>query len=145
MYGFVSNPHQPTFVNTREQLGNTIIQQYFSRLVNMKSHNLCTKLTPPQGYDKLLGLGLTFCLQSRHPTQNFESSFIRFRKDIRTKYLFTNDTDNVDINKKIYIKNPDWTPEIASQELEKAITKMEKTLNHAAKLNQHQFTTNLTK
>ena len=111
----------------------------------MKSHNLCTKLTPPQGYDKLLGLGLTFCLQSRHPTQNFESSFIRFRKDIRTKYLFANDKVNVDINNKIYIKNPDWTPEIASQELEKAITKMEKTLNHAAELNQHRFTTNLTK
>ena len=56
MYGFVSNPHQPTFVNTREPLRNTIIQQYVSRLVNMKSHNLCTKLMPPQGDDKLLGL-----------------------------------------------------------------------------------------
>ena len=145
MYGFVSNPHQPTFVNTREPLRNTIIQQYVSRLVNMKSHNLCTKLMPPQGDDKLLGLWLTFCLQSRHHTQKFEPSFKCFHKDICTKYLFATDTVDVDIKNKIYIKTPGWTPEIASQELEKAITKMEKTLNHAAKLNQHWFTTNLTK
>ena len=92
----------------------------------MTSHNLCTKQTPPQGYDRLLGLGLTFCLQSRHPTQNFKPSFKHFRKDTHIKYLFTDDTVDIDIKNKIYIKTPDWMPEIASQELEKVITKMEK-------------------
>lgn len=111
----------------------------------MKSHNLCTKLTPPQGFERLLGLGLNFCIQREHPTKNYKESFERLRKDLRTRYLFKDHIDNPDFNKKIYIPSPDWEPNLASKELENAIDNMENTLEN--KLSHHKYfaTTNMTR
>ena len=85
-FGFYADIRKNKWENAKEQLGKKLIQQYFSRIENKATHNLCTYLTPPKNVKNLLGLGLTFCVQPKHPKDNFSESFERFKYDVRTKY-----------------------------------------------------------
>ena len=86
---------------------------YFNRLKTNSYHNLCTKLTPPDGIGLLLGLGLKFCIQSRRPNSiSIDNTINRFTRDIRLKYIFAGqEEENVHqkntFNNKLYIKS-DW-------------------------------------
>ena len=76
-YGYVADPSITKWENAKILLGETLIQQYFSKIENRAAHNLCTILTPPQNVEKFLGLGLNFCIQKRHPLKNFDKSIER--------------------------------------------------------------------
>ena len=77
MYGFAADPKLTKWENAKNRLSNMMIQQYFSNISNKTTHNLCTYKQPPKNIEKLLGLGLNFCIQKRHPNKNFEKSFER--------------------------------------------------------------------
>ena len=69
-YGYVANPDKTNWENAQEIIGNKKVAAYLSELKNMSSHNLCTHLKPPHGYNELLGLGLNICFMDRHPAPN---------------------------------------------------------------------------
>ena len=95
MYGFAADPQLTKWENAKNRLSNMMIQQYFSNISNKTTHNLCTYKQPPKNVEKLLGLGLNFCIQKRHPIKNFEKSFERMRYNVRTKYFFRNEEKGV--------------------------------------------------
>ena len=144
-FGFYADIRKSKWENAKEQLGKKLIQQYFSRIENKAAHNLCTYLTPPKNVENLLGLGLTFCIQPKHPKNNFSESFERFKYDIRTKYCFKDSNDNDEYEKKIYIKSDKWDPPDACGEIEDDIIEMEKELDNAIRKNKYRHSTNLTR
>ena len=117
MYGLAADPKLTKWENAKKHLSNTMIQQYLCKISIKTTHNLCTYKQPPKNVEKLLGLGLNFCIQKRHPIRNFEKLFERMRYNIRTKYFFQ-DQEAGEYEKKIYLKSPDWIPPFASYEIE---------------------------
>ena len=124
---------------------------YFNRLTTNSYHNLCTKLTPPDGIGLLLGLGLKFCIQSRRPNNiSIDNTINRFTRDIRLKYLFAGqEEENVHqkntFNNKLYIKS-DWQPPQAETDIENRIDNFkEELMNIRNSINSNTKTsTNLT-
>ncbi|KAL3791711.1 hypothetical protein ACHAWO_009969 [Cyclotella atomus] len=97
---------------------------YFSQ-PKSKAIFIFTNKTLPSGTISLLSNGLKFCLRASKPTNNIEKSIKRFQEDVRTRYfvqevLRDNDNDN-DFNPKLYIKNPEWDPPTASEEIERSL------------------------
>ena len=60
VFGFVSNPDLPPWLNTSSYLKNIPPLKCFNRTASDSYHNLCTLLQPPVNCDELLGLGLNF-------------------------------------------------------------------------------------
>ena len=87
----------------------------------MNSHNLCTNLEPPFGFEDLLGLGMKFCLCVDPPPTHLEVSTERFNRAIRIQghLRASKDTGGVEnsedeeYNPKIYIQST-WQPPLAS-------------------------------
>ena len=77
----------------------------------------------PPGSKSLLGLGLKFCVKTKHPTNKLEDTIKRFEKDIRTKDWLRREQpeDDETFNPKIYLRNPMWEPPDAVDEVEEAL------------------------
>ena len=66
-FGFIANPSYSKWENATNILRNTPISKYYNKTNNLAYHNLCTRLTPPNGIGSLLGLGLKFCIKTMRP------------------------------------------------------------------------------
>ena len=63
----------------------------YSHSTNMKCHNLCITIQPLHNMAKLLGLGTTFCIQSKSLNyKNFTSMIERFKQDVRVRHCANN-------------------------------------------------------
>ena len=95
-------------------------KDYFGRINKMAYHDLSTTIKPPENIGKLLGLGLKFCIQSRRPDKaSITEGMARMRRDVRLKYIFTEDNEDpidteYDYNPKLYIKSK-WNPPPANK------------------------------
>ena len=74
-------------------------------------HNLCQHSKPPAGIERLLWLGLKFCIQKPVPKPDITKSFERFRRSVRIIDAFKDEFDTGDYNPKIYIPNDDFEPD----------------------------------
>jgi hypothetical protein len=95
---------------------------------NLKVHNLCRDPSDPSGIParllQILGLGLGFCVSLRRsPTEN-PIDFERLCRDIRTQCVL-GDLSNPDYNPKLFVQNPDWKPDLATPEIELALSSFE--------------------
>ena len=99
--------------------------EYQALLKNMKFHDLTTFRKAPAGLGKLLGLSLSFCLQSPRPNQDIDLMMSRLRDDVRRKAFFCGQPENENnYNPKIYIKS-DWKPPEANEEIEDRLDRFE--------------------
>mmetsp|Transcript_64736 Transcript_64736/g.76653 ORF Transcript_64736/g.76653 Transcript_64736/m.76653 type:complete len:227 (+) Transcript_64736:820-1500(+) len=152
-------PIQPQTVPTTQppeqelkQKRKRIPQRNARRLPNTKNayHNLCEgNTTPPLNTDKLLELGLKFCIHKAHPPKSdYEKTKTRFIKNVRTKAWLkgkskpTNrlneceppnkpeptahttaeeNDEQDDFNPRLYIPNLDYTPDPAIDKIEQAL------------------------
>ena len=60
---------------------------------------------------------------------DFKESFIQFKKNVRTKYLFRNEREERIYNPKIYIKSPEFIPPLANANIEDKMEKLERSMN----------------
>ncbi len=89
-YGFVANPNRSVRNNLLSHLLQLPVAGFIYRGTNTACHNLCVKLSPPQGFQYLLGLGLKFCVRPRMTCtpQAFKAMTTRFRRDIYLKTFY---------------------------------------------------------
>ena len=128
MFGFVSDPDLPPWINTSSYLEKMPAIKYFNRTATENYHNLCTYLNPPVNCGELLGLGLKFCVQNRRPNLlSLQLGVERFTRDVRLKFFFAgkNDSDNSHTDdfrqkRKLYIKSK-WPPPVGSKKVEERI------------------------
>jgi hypothetical protein len=115
---------------------------------NLAVHNLCTNTPPPQGTDKLLGLGLKYCVATPKPTPNIKQCLLKLAYKIRTKQHLLQNKDNTSETyiPQIYVKLKGWNPPPALLDIENRITDFEKNLQNAIKSNKNSKynSTNLT-
>jgi hypothetical protein len=112
----------------------------------MRFHDLTTFRKMPPGTARLLGLSMSFCLQSLRPNQDIKATMKRLRDDIRRKYYFRHELNNdQNYNPKIYIKSKWILPE-ASTEVETCLNNFERELYKLKKKSmEHPARTNLTR
>ena len=81
----------------------------------------------PLDFGKLLELGLKFCVQEERPIRSaLDNTFARFVRDVRLQYYFAGEErDDMDCNKKIYVKSS-WQPGAASPQLERLLQQFER-------------------
>ena len=149
-YGFTANPSLPVRKRILNRLLHMSVREFFAHCNNLSFHNLCVENNIPTSAAKLLGLGLKYCICDRKaPTDLSDFQFERFRKSIRTKYqlLGLEDAEERTYEPKIYVKNPNWTPETASPEVEEAINAFETALRNLVISNHRRsiFQKNLTR
>jgi hypothetical protein len=75
-------------------------------------------LTPPPGYNCLLGLGLNFCIEQAHPKPNIEHTLKRLKQAIRLQQWQTENgvNQNNDYIPSLYIPS-NWNPPEALTDL----------------------------
>ena len=89
----------------------------------MACHNYLPSLLPMQpGTEKLLGLGVNFCIKS-HSIKTTTHTFERLCGEVRRKYAFSLRPPSDDDNyiPKLYIKS-DYEFDLASEDIEAALT-----------------------
>jgi hypothetical protein len=74
-YGFTIDPELPVWENANNFNLSASPRSYFNRNINMKFHNLSTKLEPPPGLATVLGYDLKHCVQDRTPRPDVEKTF----------------------------------------------------------------------
>lgn len=121
-FGFTVDPT----LHPSENVENIIMKSttrelYPEGLANLSCHNLCSYLTPPSGFENLLGLGFNFCIKERFPGRTIDTS--RFLDDLRNKIFFgqggfgDNDNDieemedsHEEYDPKFKTRSPGWIP-----------------------------------
>ena len=84
-------------------------------------HNLCQRSKPPAGIERLLWLGLKFCIQKPVPKPDITKSFERFRRSVRITDVFKDELGG-DYNPKIFLPNEDYDPpECETPQIEEAL------------------------
>ena len=134
-FGYFCDPNEPTWEQAKEQIAQTTQFQYFNQIKNNKYHNLCTYKKPPKNIEKLLGLGLKFCIQTKLPNQ--EMDFLRFTSDVRKRFLFAGDNnhdDREECPKRLIIKS-EWIPDEdnSCEEVETKLNNFISTINRLNK------------
>ena len=98
---------------------------YFNTPMNMMFHNLCTRLTPPSGLGRLLGLGSKFIIQKKNPKLKLHETLEDIRRDVRLKYFFADEElTNEDYHPRLYLKS-DWDPPLACDLIESRLQAFE--------------------
>ena len=110
---------------------------------NRKVHNLCKDPSAvPPALLKMLELGLGFCLSLNWDKTNPINSE-RLCRDLHIKYFVAQQGSNDSgYNPKLYVKNSDWDPPIALDNVEAAINMFEactSNLFHHSRSLQHKF------
>ena len=62
-----------------------------------------------------------YCLKKPLPTNDINKTIERINEDVRREYQFRNHQDDGSYIPKLYLKNPDWQPDPASEEIEEAL------------------------
>lgn len=108
--------------------GDTSVEDIESRCTNLSYHNFVPDNTPvPKGLKQLLGLGLSFCATppSLKKTELLDT-FNELRRSIRTKAMFIGTpNNNRTYNKRLYVKNKDWSPPKSVPKLERVLDTIE--------------------
>jgi hypothetical protein len=97
VYGFVSDVSRTFWKNRSTVLGAMTPLHYLTRPSNIAFHQLCKSATLPEGTANLLGLGLTFCIESPRPTaqtRQLATSVHRLRRSVRLHALFEKDEND---------------------------------------------------
>ena len=128
--GFLANPKLATKHNVQNVLKSMSKLEYQNLMKNMTFHDLTTFRKPPRGVGKLLGLSLSFCLQTPLPNQDIDSMMARLRRDVRRKVYFSgrpkeDENDDSNYNPKIYIPST-WQAPDASKEVEERMNMFDK-------------------
>ena len=77
----------------------------------------------PLGLRSFLGNGLKYCVRRPRPTNDLKKTLKIFKKNVRRIYMFRDDIEELPGVRYIpglYIKNDDWKPPPASEEVENA-------------------------
>jgi hypothetical protein len=137
-FGYTCDPNKPLWLNIQETLLKMPLPQLFKqyRLKQSAFHNLCTTLQPPPGTHKLLWLGLKFCIEKPLPKPSLTTYMERLTYDVRIKASMAASEDSIVINQsgqriflegdteydpKLYLPNPDYTPNHADPKIEQAL------------------------
>jgi hypothetical protein len=145
-FGFIADPDLPLHRNVARYLLELSPLQFFHFVTNKAFHNLCVNCQIPRTLACLLGNGLKFCLAERPaPKDLSDFDFIRFTRDIRTKIAVNRFGGNGDFEPKIYVRNPDWEPEEAPNNVELALTKFQATVHRLVRANSARFVRNLSR
>ena len=76
----------------------------------------------------LPGLGHKFCIQEETPKREvLGTTFERFNRDVRLRYIFTGKESSLDYDKKIYVK-ASWIPDPVNKETEKLLANFQSKL-----------------
>ena len=131
--GFLADPDKPTWENVQEQLGQMPAHSLLNMTSNMAWHSL-SSIPIPRGTQRMLGLGLNFCVKTDTPTNDYAKTVDRISGDIRRIYFITNCPEidqNSAFNPRLYVKS-DWIPPTASKTIETALAGFGKELKQAA-------------
>jgi hypothetical protein len=140
VHGFVPDVSRTFWENRSAVLGAMTPHHYFTRPSNTAFHNLCKSATLPDGTANLLGLGLTFCIESPRPTaqtRQLATSVHRLRRSVRLHALFKKDEnddsaggrgDESSYIPKLYIPSK-WKPPAANIGLEVAVDTFDRKLS----------------
>ena len=85
------------YFQTREQLLSQTFNKHhktpihFNTPKNLTYHNLCTKLVPPSGLGRLLGLVSKIIIQKKRPNLKLDESLDDLIIDVRLKYHFADE------------------------------------------------------
>ena len=107
------------------------VSQWFSRPTNMACHDYCKYNPMPPGLRSLLRNGLKYCVRRPRPTNDLKRTLKRFKRDVRTKYMFKDEIEEppgVRYIPGLYIRNDDWKPPPASAKVEKCLSNFEEEL-----------------
>ncbi len=137
-FGFAADASLSKYANLNRLLTQNLRTTSFDfKPLYLKVHNLCQdpSSTPPPAVLDALGLDLGFCLSLPREDSN-PIDFDRFRRDIRIRYTFRNEEDS-DYNRKLYVKNKEWEPNLAPHNIEDAINKFEAASGDAFRQSRH--------
>ena len=102
----------------------------------MTYHNLCKKEHPPIGTKLLLGLGAKFIPQRWYAQPNVEHSINDFNRNIRIKHTFAGSESTLcKDDTKLYVRNLEWEPEKANDEIENRLKQFEEKIRTLTKIN----------
>ena len=160
-YGFFANPNHPLWLRCVNVIRTMPLHQFFAlfKRNQVAYHNLCESTKPPTGTERLLWLGLKFCIQKPLPKPALDSHFERLIRSVRIHHLFAsqiksnqitlangqviNLEEDDDYNPKIYIPNTDFQPKDAPAEVELAILQFKEGLANLISQNHPKRTHNL--
>ena len=135
-YGFWANPNHPLWLQCSTVIRQMTVHQFLQLFQRSSTayHNLCTQLTPPLGTERLLWLGLKFCIQRPIPKPNIEAYIERLTYDIRTKYMFAGADDGT-YDPKLYLPSQEFSPKKTPIAIELAIQEFHYKLRQLNALN----------
>ena len=99
-YGFIANPSLPLWQNVEKRIGE-LTYAYFDRPSNMACHVYLRDLPDIQGVEKLLGLGLNYCIKEKVETTT-KKTFERLRADVRRIYHLRDNEEDGEYIKGLY-------------------------------------------
>ena len=142
-YGFIADPSLPLWRNVEKRIGE-LTYAYFDRPSNMSCHVHLRDLPDIQGVEKLLGLGLNYCIKEKVETTT-KKTFERLRADVRRIYHLRDNEEDGEYIKGLYIKS-DYKFKEASKEIEQAMNDFEKAVAERKRAAKHRqkIYTNLT-
>jgi len=139
-FGFIANPSKPLWNNVINAIETYDQKLLRSQPTNLAFHNLCSTKQPPPNMQQLLGLGLKFCIETPTPKPNLQKTVKNLVRSVRTQAYLTenNKTTNSTYIPQLYVKNPNWTPPLASGTIEHKLFEFaalldEKIKNHSTK------------
>ena len=108
------------------------VSEWFARPTNMACHDYCKHKPMPPGLKSLLGKGLKFCIRRPRPSNNYKETMKRFKKDVRRIFMFKEkpppDEPGLRYIPGLYIKNDNFKPPLANDEVEECLANFEKKL-----------------
>ena len=146
-YGFAANPRKSLQQNIDIAHQSIPPHLLWTTPKNLSYHNLCNSENPPPLTTMLLGLGLKFCVQTRQPPRQLNTAIQRLKRDVRLRYQYHNDTDTTSLdtyNPNLYLANKNFRPEIASEEIERALADFENRLTKIIYTRKSKSQSNLT-
>ena len=130
-YGFVADPSLPLWENAKNALdeipfAGTTGAVSSSKITNMTCHYLLLSSQAPTGTGTLLGLGLNYCIKPPSSSRTKDSTFDRFKNDVRRLWTFVNNPPvDEGYNLKMYHKS-DYKFKRALNKIEKAMEDFER-------------------
>jgi hypothetical protein len=103
-------------IDTTPNTTNKNLKLQLQQPKNLTVHNLCKGFQPPLDTEKLLGLGLKYCVAPSKPSVCIKDCIKKLAYRIRTKqYLLTeNRQSEREYIPQIYVKLKNWDPPPAS-------------------------------
>ena len=115
-FGVVPNHNKSIRSNAIHFFSKTPLQYAIQQPRNQAFHNLCTTTQPPTGANKLLGLGLNYCVPTPFAYQGQDLSATKTRlhctKRLIGKFGETDSPFSTGYDASLYKANPTYTPKL---------------------------------